>query len=59
VPRSIDPSVQATATFLAKDEGVVAGIAVANQVFKTVDPKLSVQWSLKDGDSVAKGARPA
>jgi nicotinate-nucleotide pyrophosphorylase len=38
---------QATATFLAKADGVLAGLAVANMVCETVDPGLRVSWSLQ------------
>lgn len=43
------------AHFLAKEDGVVAGIALAEMVFKEVDPSLEVEWSRKDGDFVHKG----
>lgn len=38
---------QATATFLAKADGVLAGLAVANMVCEMVDPGLRVSWSLQ------------
>lgn len=44
---SIPESTQATATFLAKADGTVAGISVANMVFDLVDPTLNVSWQLK------------
>lgn len=53
--RSIDADTQATATFLAKADGVLAGLAVADTVFEMVDPSLKVRWS-KQG---APGARVA
>jgi len=31
------------ATFLAKDDGVLSGLTVADQVFATVDPELKVR----------------
>lgn len=46
---SIPESTQATATFLAKADGTLAGIAVANMVFDMVDPTLKVTWSLQGG----------
>ncbi|PIN25994.1 Quinolinate phosphoribosyl transferase [Handroanthus impetiginosus] len=43
------------AHFLAKEDGIVAGIALAEMVFNEVDPSLKVEWYRKDGDSVNKG----
>lgn len=44
-----------TAKLLVKDEGVIAGIELAEFIFKEVDPKLKVQTLLRDGDFVSKG----
>ncbi|KAK3040727.1 hypothetical protein RJ639_029249 [Escallonia herrerae] len=46
---------EAEAYFLAKEDGIVGGIAVAEMVFNEVDPALKVEWSKQDGDSVHKG----
>ncbi|KAK8668063.1 hypothetical protein V6N13_105531 [Hibiscus sabdariffa] len=43
------------AYFLAKEDGIIAGIALAEMVFQEVDPSLKVEWSRKDGDYVRKG----
>ncbi|KAE8698989.1 Nicotinate-nucleotide pyrophosphorylase [Hibiscus syriacus] len=43
------------AYFLAKEDGIIAGIALAEMVFQEVDPSLKVEWSRKDGDYVHKG----
>lgn len=43
------------AFFLAKEDGIVAGIALANMVFQEVDPSIRVEWSQKDGDYIHKG----
>ncbi|XVE85395.1 hypothetical protein DITRI_Ditri17bG0087600 [Diplodiscus trichospermus] len=43
------------AHFLAKEDGIIAGIALAEMVFQEVDPSLKVEWSRKDGDYVQKG----
>ncbi|MEM8598642.1 MAG: carboxylating nicotinate-nucleotide diphosphorylase [Bacteroidota bacterium] len=48
---------QATATFLVKEDGVLAGCRVADRVFAAVDPALAVAWTVHDGDRVAAGAR--
>ncbi len=47
---------EASARFLAKDTGVLAGLAVAEEVFHLVDPGLKVRWSAADGDPAASGA---
>lgn len=44
--RSIPESTQATALFLAKGDGVLAGLAVAELVCQQVDPSLRLTWSL-------------
>lgn len=41
---SIDAATQATATFLAKADGTLSGLAVADMVFAAVDPSLVVEW---------------
>ncbi|KAF7827689.1 nicotinate-nucleotide pyrophosphorylase [carboxylating], chloroplastic isoform X1 [Senna tora] len=43
------------AYFLAKEDGVIAGIALAEMIFHEVDPSLRVEWSQKDGDYIHKG----
>ncbi|XP_022726544.1 nicotinate-nucleotide pyrophosphorylase [carboxylating], chloroplastic-like isoform X3 [Durio zibethinus] len=43
------------AHFLAKEDGIIAGIALSEMVFQEVDPSLKVEWSRKDGDYVRKG----
>ena len=43
------------AHLLVKDEGIIAGIKVALQIFNEVDPQLAIHLFLKDGDTVKKG----
>eukprot|EP00252_Welwitschia_mirabilis_P002781 TRINITY_DN1276_c0_g1_i2.p1 TRINITY_DN1276_c0_g1~~TRINITY_DN1276_c0_g1_i2.p1 ORF type:complete len:367 (+),score=87.07 TRINITY_DN1276_c0_g1_i2:343-1443(+) len=43
------------AHFLAKEDGIVAGVAMASMVFEEVDPQLKVIWTKQDGDFVHKG----
>ena len=45
-----------TASVVAKGELVLAGLPVAAEVFRTVDPALEVQLLAKDGDRVSRGA---
>lgn len=46
---------QAEARFLAKENGVLAGIYVAERVLKQVDGTLEVAWTYGDGDAVSAG----
>ncbi|KAL1807693.1 hypothetical protein ACET3Z_024683 [Daucus carota] len=52
---TIPADMEVEAHFLAKENGVVAGIALAEMIFSEVDPSLKVEWSKKDGDNVSKG----
>lgn len=54
---TIPADVEVEAYFLAKEDGVVAGIALAEMIFHEVDPSLKVEWSQKDGNRVKKGLR--
>ena len=47
---TIPAGTPARARFLVKEDGVVAGLAVAERVFDAVDPDLVVAWSAGDGD---------
>ncbi len=46
---------QATARFLAKESGVLAGLAVAERVFARMDPAPTLVWQAADGDPVEAG----
>ena len=52
---TIPAGTRATARFLLKEDGVVAGLAVAERVFEAVDPDLAVSWTAADGDRLAAG----
>ena len=52
---TIPEGTQATARFLLKEDGVVAGLAVAERVFAAVDPELAVSWTAADGDRLDAG----
>jgi nicotinate-nucleotide pyrophosphorylase (carboxylating) len=43
------------AKLLIKDEGILAGLEMAEMIFKAFDPYLQVELLLKDGDSVKFG----
>lgn len=46
---------QSKAVIHAKDNGIIAGITVAELVFQVVDPALVFKPMVQDGDSVTKG----
>ena len=46
---------ESTATLLAKADGVLAGVALANQILAAVDPDVRVAWTKRDGDLVKYG----
>ena len=52
---TIPEGTRATARFLLKEDGIVAGLAVAERVFDAVDPGLDVAWSAADGDALDAG----
>jgi len=43
------------AYFVAKARGIVAGLSVAEEVFRRVDTSVRVAWQKKDGDAVVPG----
>ena len=46
----------ATAVFVAREEGVLAGTALVDEVYRQVDPEVDVRWDLHDGDPVEIGS---
>ena len=58
---TVPPGRPALATFLAKEDGVLAGLAVAGRVFEAVERRLGgatdVEWTHGDGDAVTAGTR--
>jgi nicotinate-nucleotide pyrophosphorylase (carboxylating) len=51
VPRTI----KATARIMAKEEGVLAGIAIAIRTFTLLDPEAAVELWKSDGDTLTRG----
>lgn len=47
----------AEAYFLAKEDGVLAGLAVAERIFAALSPQIALTWSAADGDPVRAGTR--
>lgn len=54
----IPEGTRATATLLAKQPGVIAGLAVAELAFHLVDPQAQWQARVKDGERVGEGRTP-
>ncbi|KAH7516364.1 hypothetical protein FEM48_Zijuj10G0127100 [Ziziphus jujuba var. spinosa] len=54
---TIPSDVEVEAHFLAKEDGIIAGIALGEMVFNEVDPSLKVEWFQNDGDFVRKGLK--
>jgi nicotinate-nucleotide pyrophosphorylase (carboxylating) len=52
---TVPDTTTASATFLAKAEGVLAGAYVAHMVFKRVDPAVQVTWLVDDSSTVTPG----
>lgn len=51
----IPPDSEGKAKLLVKDEGIIAGLEVSEMVFKYIDPGLSLNYFLRDGEPVHKG----
>lgn len=52
---TISKSKKAIGKFLVKAEGIIAGLEIAQAVFKTVDPKIKFEIKIKDGSKVKYG----
>ncbi|MDQ1379910.1 MAG: hypothetical protein QOJ71_629 [Actinomycetota bacterium] len=53
----VDDGVRADAVFVARADGVLAGTALATEAFRQLDDEITVQWLVRDGDSVAPAAQ--
>lgn len=52
---SISPEKTGKAQLLIKDDGILAGVELAGEIFQAVDPRLQVEFLKKDGDVVKYG----
>lgn len=52
----VPPDVQGRATFLFKQDGVAAGLPVAERVLQIVDATIRFSYRAQDGDRLSKGA---
>lgn len=52
---AVPESKKSKARLLVKDDGIIAGLDVAEKIFREVDPSLQITFSKKDGDPIVKG----
>lgn len=52
---TVPENAQGKARLLVKDKGIVAGVELADLIFKTVDPNLKVEVLIKDGEPIEYG----
>jgi nicotinate-nucleotide pyrophosphorylase (carboxylating) len=52
---TVPENAQGKARLLVKDKGIVAGVELAELIFKTVDPHLKVEVLIKDGEPIEYG----
>jgi len=51
----IPPEANGMARLLVKDKGIIAGIDIAKKIFRKIDPSLSLEVLMKDGDRIKPG----
>jgi nicotinate-nucleotide pyrophosphorylase (carboxylating) len=52
---SIPASKKSKARLLVKDDGIIAGLTIAQKIFHEVDPVLQITLHKKEGDTIQKG----
>lgn len=52
---AVPASKKSKARLLVKDEGIIAGLTVAEKIFHEVDPSLTITFYKKEGDLIHKG----
>ncbi|MGZ3885036.1 MAG: nicotinate-nucleotide diphosphorylase, partial [Bacteroidia bacterium] len=52
---TIPASHKGTMQLLVKEDGIIAGLDAAREIFKIIDPSFKLKFFLKDGQSVKKG----
>lgn len=51
----VDPGLRASGRIVARESGVLAGIEVAAEVFRQVDPVVEIRFHKADGDRLGRG----
>lgn len=54
---TVPPDVQGKSVLLVKENGILAGMRVAEEIVKAFDPTLVFEAHLKDGDEIEKGQK--
>ena len=52
----LPPDARAEASFVARADGVIAGRRCVDETFAQVDPAITCEWSVAEGDQVSAGA---
>lgn len=52
---TIPSGMQGKAQLIIKEDGILAGLNAAEEIFRAVDPDLKLTFLLKDGDEIKKG----
>jgi nicotinate-nucleotide pyrophosphorylase (carboxylating) len=52
----VDEGQRAVAVFVAREDGVLAGTALATETFRQLDERIEMAWSAHDGDPIASGS---
>jgi nicotinate-nucleotide pyrophosphorylase (carboxylating) len=52
---TISHDLQGEAKLRIKEDGIIAGLELVNEIFNRIDPELRVEYFIKDGDEVREG----
>jgi nicotinate-nucleotide pyrophosphorylase (carboxylating) len=52
---TIPESARGSGKFIARADGILAGTAVATEVYRQLDPDVTVTWRVQDGDALSAG----
>ena len=55
---TIPADAESSARCLVKDEGIIAGVALAEKIFRTLDPNCKIEFFIEDGTPVKYGDEP-
>jgi nicotinate-nucleotide pyrophosphorylase (carboxylating) len=55
----VDANAPARAHIESRAEGILAGTSAAGMAFRELDPAIAIDWKVKDGGALTKGARVA
>src|SRR5690242_1942770 len=52
---TVEPEIRAEAAMIAKAEGILAGLPVAAEVYRQIDPAVEMEFTLEDGAHIQPG----